>query len=159
MTCVEARGLRKVFKTTPALDGIDLRIDDEFHVERRARAAGRGRAKAAPEMLAFAEGTGSVRGDRLAEKRRGDGRGRYGSGNRAGRCERKREGAIIRDRRAAECRLMAGDIEDVGRERMVALDEENDAAAAGQISLVKPALAFLREARDRQSDQERADLN
>src|SRR5204863_8661636 len=24
MTCVEARGLRKVFKTTPALDGIDL---------------------------------------------------------------------------------------------------------------------------------------
>jgi ABC-2 type transport system ATP-binding protein len=28
MTCVEARGLRKVFKTTPALDGIDLRIEE-----------------------------------------------------------------------------------------------------------------------------------
>jgi ABC-2 type transport system ATP-binding protein len=27
MTCVEARGLRKVFNTTPALDGIDLRIE------------------------------------------------------------------------------------------------------------------------------------
>src|SRR5438876_312356 len=28
MTCVEARGLRKGFKTTPALDGIDLRIEE-----------------------------------------------------------------------------------------------------------------------------------
>jgi ABC-2 type transport system ATP-binding protein len=28
MNCVEARGLRKVFKTTPALDGIDLRIEE-----------------------------------------------------------------------------------------------------------------------------------
>jgi ABC-2 type transport system ATP-binding protein len=28
MTCVEARGLRKVFKTTPALDGIDLSIEE-----------------------------------------------------------------------------------------------------------------------------------
>jgi ABC-2 type transport system ATP-binding protein len=28
MSCVEARGLRKVFKTTPALDGIDLRIEE-----------------------------------------------------------------------------------------------------------------------------------
>ena len=28
MTCVEARGLRKVFNTTPALDGIDLRIEE-----------------------------------------------------------------------------------------------------------------------------------
>ena len=28
MTCIEARGLRKVFKTTPALDGIDLRIEE-----------------------------------------------------------------------------------------------------------------------------------
>jgi ABC-2 type transport system ATP-binding protein len=28
MTCVEAHGLRKVFKTTPALDGIDLRIEE-----------------------------------------------------------------------------------------------------------------------------------
>ena len=28
MTCVEARGLRKVYKTTPALDGIDLRIEE-----------------------------------------------------------------------------------------------------------------------------------
>src|SRR5947207_12428823 len=28
MICVEARGLRKVFKTTPALDGIDLRIEE-----------------------------------------------------------------------------------------------------------------------------------
>src|SRR4029077_17234677 len=28
MTCVEARGLRKVFGTTPALDGIDLRIEE-----------------------------------------------------------------------------------------------------------------------------------
>ena len=28
MTCIEARGLRKVFGTTPALDGIDLRIEE-----------------------------------------------------------------------------------------------------------------------------------
>jgi len=28
MSCVEARGLRKVFKTKPALDGIDLRIEE-----------------------------------------------------------------------------------------------------------------------------------
>jgi ABC-2 type transport system ATP-binding protein len=28
MSCVEARGLRKVFNTTPALDGIDLRIEE-----------------------------------------------------------------------------------------------------------------------------------
>jgi ABC-2 type transport system ATP-binding protein len=28
MPCVEARGLRKVFNTTPALDGIDLRIEE-----------------------------------------------------------------------------------------------------------------------------------
>ena len=28
MTCIEARGLRKVFNTTPALDGIDLRIEE-----------------------------------------------------------------------------------------------------------------------------------
>ena len=28
MICVEARGLRKVFNTTPALDGIDLRIEE-----------------------------------------------------------------------------------------------------------------------------------
>ena len=28
MTCVEARGLRKVYQTTPALDGIDLRIEE-----------------------------------------------------------------------------------------------------------------------------------
>jgi ABC-2 type transport system ATP-binding protein len=28
MNCVEARGLRKVFNTTPALDGIDLRIEE-----------------------------------------------------------------------------------------------------------------------------------
>jgi ABC-2 type transport system ATP-binding protein len=28
MSCVEARGLRKVYKTTPALDGIDLRIEE-----------------------------------------------------------------------------------------------------------------------------------
>src|SRR3954447_9104344 len=28
MTCVEARGLRKIFNTTPALDGIDLRIEE-----------------------------------------------------------------------------------------------------------------------------------
>src|SRR5947207_7129274 len=28
MTCVEARGLRKVFNATPALDGIDLRIEE-----------------------------------------------------------------------------------------------------------------------------------
>src|SRR2546423_2092970 len=28
MSCIEARGLRKVFNTTPALDGIDLRIEE-----------------------------------------------------------------------------------------------------------------------------------
>jgi ABC-2 type transport system ATP-binding protein len=28
MTCIEARGLRKVYQTTPALDGIDLRIEE-----------------------------------------------------------------------------------------------------------------------------------
>jgi len=28
MSCIEARGLRKVFGTTPALDGIDLRIEE-----------------------------------------------------------------------------------------------------------------------------------
>jgi ABC-2 type transport system ATP-binding protein len=28
MTCIEARGLRKVFNTTPALDGIDLHIEE-----------------------------------------------------------------------------------------------------------------------------------
>jgi ABC-2 type transport system ATP-binding protein len=28
MSCVEARGLRKVYQTTPALDGIDLRIEE-----------------------------------------------------------------------------------------------------------------------------------
>ena len=28
MTCIEARGLRKVYKTTPALDGIDLRVEE-----------------------------------------------------------------------------------------------------------------------------------
>jgi ABC-2 type transport system ATP-binding protein len=28
MTCIEARGLRKLFNTTPALDGIDLRIEE-----------------------------------------------------------------------------------------------------------------------------------
>jgi ABC-2 type transport system ATP-binding protein len=28
MSCVEARGLRKVYNTTPALDGIDLRIEE-----------------------------------------------------------------------------------------------------------------------------------
>src|SRR6478672_2683567 len=28
MTCIEARGLRKVFGTTPALDGVDLRIEE-----------------------------------------------------------------------------------------------------------------------------------
>lgn len=28
MTCIEARGLRKVYNTTPALDGIDLRIEE-----------------------------------------------------------------------------------------------------------------------------------
>src|SRR3954454_10269075 len=28
MTCIEAHGLRKVYQTTPALDGIDLRIEE-----------------------------------------------------------------------------------------------------------------------------------
>ena len=28
MSCVEARGLRKIYQTTPALDGIDLRIEE-----------------------------------------------------------------------------------------------------------------------------------
>jgi len=54
---------------------------------------------------------------------------------------------------------MAGDIEDIRLERVVALDEENDAAAAGQIPLVKAAFAFLCKAWNRQGDQERADLN
>ena len=53
---------------------------------------------------------------------------------------------------------MAGGVEDVGRERVVALHEENNPAASGQVTLVEPAIAFLCKAWDRQGDQKRADL-
>ena len=48
-------------------ENILLRVDDEFHVERRPRAAGRGRAKTSAEMFAFAECADAVRRNRLTE--------------------------------------------------------------------------------------------
>jgi len=109
-------------------------------------------------MLRFAEGSDTIRGDVLTEDGRHDNStiDCAGDGARRGQCQRER--AIVRHGAAAKTRLMPGRIEDVGRECVVALNEEDDFAAAGKIALVEPAFAFLCGARDRQSDQERADL-
>ena len=69
----------------------------------------------------------------------------------------EREGAVVRHGCAAEARLMSGSVEDIRRERMVALNEENDLAAAGEITFKESAFAFLCETRDRKGNQERAD--
>ena len=108
-------------------------------------------------MFGFAERADSIRGDVLPEQSRRDGTGICGPGNRSTRRRRQREGAVVRHRAAAEVSLMTSGVEDVSRERVIALHEENNPAAPGQIALVEPALAFLCEARNRQSDQERAD--
>lgn len=80
-------------------------------------------------------------------------------GYRARGCRRQREGAVIVDGPATEVSLMARGVEDVSRKRVITLNKENYPAAAGQIAFVKPAPAFLCEARNRQGDQKRADLN
>ena len=52
---------------------------------------------------------------------------------------------------------MSGSVEDIRRERMVALNEENDLAAAGEITFKESAFAFLCETRDRKGNQECTD--
>src|SRR5205807_4753430 len=50
-------------------------------------------------------------------------------------------------------------IEEVSRDCVISLDEEDDFAAAGQIAFVKASLAFLGECRNCQRDQKREQLN
>lgn len=109
-------------------------------------------------MFGLTERPNAVRGDRLTEDLGGNETGIDRSGYRAGRRRGQGEGAVVVDGAATEVSLVAGAVENVSRKRVVALNEENHPAAAGQIAFVKPAPAFLCEARNRQGDQKRADL-
>ena len=54
---------------------------------------------------------------------------------------------------------MASCIEEVSGERVIRLDEEHDLAATCETTFVEPAFAFLCMRRDREGDQQRAELN